>query len=182
MRLSGAGTLVGSAIYHHPIRAWRDRLSWDSRCQGPQHVAGKITGTAAIIIESLNPSNRRRGQLSVLNCRHPLLLVQGARVAQTSAFEVCGSSLDSRSRTRGHAPVFEICSLCKGRTADPKNGGSRYLVSWIQRQNQEIFFPRPLGGKGEPQGGGGPTLCGWGRAGQMPVRRSQLRLLKSQCP
>jgi hypothetical protein len=45
---------------------------------------------------------------------------------QTSAFEVCGSSPDSRSQTRGQASVIEICGISKGRTADPKNGGPRY--------------------------------------------------------
>jgi hypothetical protein len=39
---------------------------------------------------------------------------------------VQSSSLDSRSRTQGPTPVFEICGFCYGRTADPKGGGPRY--------------------------------------------------------
>ncbi len=49
-----------------------------------------------------------------------------ASVAQTAAFAVCGSSLGSRFRNRGQAPVIENYRRCKARAADPKNEGPRY--------------------------------------------------------
>jgi hypothetical protein len=39
-----------------------------------------------------------------------------------------GSSMDSHSRTREQASVFEICSFCKGRTTDPRDVGPRFQV------------------------------------------------------
>jgi hypothetical protein len=52
-----------------------------------------------------------------------------ASVGQTSAFEVCGSSLDSCSRTGGQATVFKIPGVCKRGAADPKDGGPSYTSS-----------------------------------------------------
>jgi len=49
-----------------------------------------------------------------------------ASVAQTSAFEVCGSYRDSCSPMRSPAPAIEICWIFTGRTADAKTGGPRY--------------------------------------------------------
>jgi hypothetical protein len=45
-------------------------------------------------------------------------------VAQTSAFEVCGSSRDSRSQTCGQATVFESGEFCKVKRRPPKPGAS----------------------------------------------------------
>jgi hypothetical protein len=53
-------------------------------------------------------------------------MVAAGSVAQTAVFAVCGSSLDSLSRTRGQTPFLEICGFCYRRTADPKDGGPRY--------------------------------------------------------
>ncbi len=52
-----------------------------------------------------------------------------ASVAQTAAFAVCGSSLGSRFRNRGQAPVIENYRRCKVRTADPKYGGATF--AWL---------------------------------------------------
>src|SRR5208283_1764243 len=34
---------------------------------------------------------------------------------------------ESHSPTQGQASVFAICGICRGRTADPKDGGPRYV-------------------------------------------------------
>ena len=49
-------------------------------------------------------------------CAAAVLTPPGARQERASVahppFEVCGSSLDSRSCTRGQASVFAICGFC----------------------------------------------------------------------
>ena len=75
--------------------------------------------------------------VQISDCRDPsdnkfLGRARADDVAQTAAFAVCGSSLDSRSRTQGQTPVFEICGFSYGRTAVPEDGGPRYAgyVFW----------------------------------------------------
>ena len=90
-------------------------------------------------------------------------------VAQTAAFAVCGSSLDSRSRTQGQTPVFEICGFCYGRTADPKDGGPRYPNTFAggapmhrgaPRTRATSLSPRPIRGRfWLPNGGTGTPAC-----------------------
>jgi hypothetical protein len=59
-----------------------------------------------------------------------------AIVAQTSAFEVCGSSRDSRSESEGGRPAgLEICAFCQGRAADPNSGGPRYPLGRAVAEN-----------------------------------------------
>ena len=72
-------------------------------------------------------------------------------VARTSAFEVCGSSSDSRSRAQGQAFVCEIFGFCKGRTADPNNGGPRYACSCgFAALGRASPAPTKLSGTGTP--------------------------------
>jgi hypothetical protein len=47
---------------------------------------------------------------------------------QTSAFEVCGSSFDSLSRTGGQASILEIRGCGEGKAAERKNVGPCYTV------------------------------------------------------
>lgn len=62
---------------------------------------------------------------------------------QNSAFEVCGSSLDPRSRTRGQASAFKLWVLA----ADPKTGVRSTRLTIIRlpvSRSHLLAFPRRL--------------------------------------
>src|ERR1035437_8482317 len=47
MRCSMAGPVIGSPIYHHPIRSLRGGADWYPRFHGPQYRVGRATRTGS---------------------------------------------------------------------------------------------------------------------------------------
>jgi len=84
--------LVISVILTLSLRAQQKNVGPSSAGPRPNAVRPYVACAAAV----LTPPGARQERASVA---HP-------------PFEVCGSSLDSRSCTRGQASVFAICGFC----------------------------------------------------------------------
>jgi hypothetical protein len=77
--------------------------------------------------------------------RYDLLMLStmdNATVAQTSAFEVCGSSLASRSQLSGPAGVFQIYLHLRRKNRGPQKRGSALRHAAVRPDFQQHLLGR----------------------------------------